>query len=106
MNYGNGYSVGYRNPPLHSRFPPRTSGNPRGRPKGRPNQGPIEKALARTTTITVAGRRKKISITEVLIMQLQQDALAGDKTARRDLLRLAVEYERIAFVTSRDLPQE
>jgi len=32
-----GYTVGYKRPPLHTRFKPGQSGNPRGRPKGRLN---------------------------------------------------------------------
>jgi len=29
------YAVGHKKPPLHTRFPPGQSGNPKGRPKGR-----------------------------------------------------------------------
>ena len=35
---GDGYQVGYRHPPLATRFRPGTSGNPRGRPKGARNR--------------------------------------------------------------------
>ena len=31
------YKVGYKHPPLHTRFKPGQSGNPNGRPKGRLN---------------------------------------------------------------------
>jgi hypothetical protein len=36
-NNGTDYAVGYRRPPLHSRFQPGVSGNPPGRPKGAAN---------------------------------------------------------------------
>jgi hypothetical protein len=40
------YAVGYRRPPLHSRFKKGQSGNPNGRPAGRPNLNTVlERAL-------------------------------------------------------------
>ena len=31
------YEVGYKKPPIHTRFKPGVSGNPKGRPKGTKN---------------------------------------------------------------------
>lgn len=40
------YEVGYGKPPVHSRFRPGVSGNPRGRPVGSENAATFAKNLA------------------------------------------------------------
>lgn len=42
-------AIGYKNPPVNTRFKPGTSGNPKGRPKKNDND-PVKKPRVRTTT--------------------------------------------------------
>jgi hypothetical protein len=84
-----GDSVGYRKPPNHTRFRKGQSGNPSGRPKGsRSLKDAVFKALNETVTITVNGRRKKLTKLQLAIMQLVNKAAAGDRHAIRDCAAL------------------
>lgn len=82
-------AVGYGRPPKRTQFTKGQSGNPKGRPKGSGMRSVAEKVLGRTVPVTVDGVRRKVPITEALMMQLVQKALAGDGAARRDLLKIA-----------------
>lgn len=81
--------VGYRKPPKRTRFKKGQSGNPRGRPKGSGMRSAAEKVLEQTVPITLDGVRRRVPITEALLMQLAQKALVGDSVARRDFLKIA-----------------
>lgn len=84
-----GGPVGYRNPPRQTRFRKGQSGNPRGRRKGSGVRSAAEKVLDRKVTVTVDGKRQKVPITEALMLQLTQKALAGDSKAIRDALKIS-----------------
>lgn len=59
---GLGEKVGYGKPPLHSRFQPGQSGNPRGRPNGTKNlKTDLAEELAERVQITENGRLLNIS---------------------------------------------
>lgn len=88
--------VGYKSPPRHSRFRKGQSGNPRGRRKGTGMRSAAEKVLDRKVMATVDGQRRKVPITEALVLQLAQRALAGDLRATRDFLKIA---DQMAAVT-------
>ncbi len=81
--------VGYKRPPRHGRFRKGQSGNPRGRRKGSSTRSAAEKVLDRKVMATVDGQRRKLPITEALVLQLAQRALAGDLRATRDFLKIA-----------------
>jgi hypothetical protein len=82
-------AVGYGRPPIHSRFKPGQSGNPRGRPKGaRGITSIVAGVLARKVVITEAGRPRKITITEANIRRIAELALKGDLRACRILIEL------------------
>lgn len=81
--------VGYKRPPRHSRFRRGQSGNPRGRRKGSGVRSAAEKVLDRKVTVTIDGKRQKVPITEALVLQLTQRALAGDSKAIRDVLKIS-----------------
>lgn len=85
--------VGYKRPPRHTRFRKGQSGNPRGRRKGSGVRSAAEKVLERKVMATVDGQRQKVPITEALVLQLAQKALAGDHRASREILRIADQVE-------------
>ncbi len=83
------YRVGRGRPPLHSRFKPGRSGNPRGRPKGRKTLGTIlDELLDRKITVGVGPTRRKLTAREAILMQQLQGALKGDRKAAQFLLSL------------------
>ena len=73
-------TVGYMNPPKHTRFKKGKSGNPRGRPRKRDDLNTIlQRVLNRK--IKVKGHERKMRIREALILKLRELALQGDKQA-------------------------
>jgi hypothetical protein len=73
-----GYEVGYGRPPVHTRFKPGQSGNPKGRPKGSKSpKAVLEEVLARPITIIEGGRRRTIKQVEAILMALAAKALRG-----------------------------
>lgn len=85
------YTVGYGRPPVSTRYAPGTSGNPSGRPKGSGGLKPsLDKILRRKVQLKVDGRRKKVPVTEAVLLQLSHKALGGDPAAIREYLRIAM----------------
>ncbi len=71
--------VGYKRPPLATRFKSGQSGNPKGRPKGSRNFATVLQAELNTpVTIRENGRRKKITKREGVAKQLVNKGVAGD----------------------------
>lgn len=87
--------VGYKSPPTEHQFQPgQPSANPKGRPrKNKAYQQAVLEQLNRKLTITVNGRRRKVSVTDVALQQLGNMAAAGDFKAIREINRL---YQQIA----------
>jgi Family of unknown function (DUF5681) len=82
--------VGYKRPPLHTRFRPGMSGNPRGRQKGVRNfAADVKRTLEIPVTLTENGKSKRVSTQEALILRLREKALKGDARALETLLSLA-----------------
>ena len=82
--------VGYKRPPLHSRFQPGASGNPRGRQKGVRNfAADVKRTLEIPVTLSENGKSKRVSTQEALILRLREKALKGDACALETLLSLA-----------------
>ena len=76
------YTVGYRRPPIATRFKAGNSGNPNGRPKGSKNFSTLFAAeLAQTVTLTENGKRKKMAKRQALAKQLVNRALSNDPKA-------------------------
>ena len=79
--------VGYGRPPLHSRFKPGRSGNPRGRPKGARNLAcEVASILGERVTVTENGQRKRITKLQAAIKQLVNRAASGEPRATKLLL--------------------
>lgn len=80
--------VGYKNPPIATRFKPGQSGNRKGRPKGALNMNTVvNKQLEAQVTVTENGRQKRVRKKEVIAMQLVNKAVTGDLKATSMLLR-------------------
>ena len=74
--------VGYKNPPLKSRFKPGRSGNPKGRPRGSRNMTTLlDEELRKPVSITEYGRSRKIPKGKAIVKRLAEKALNGDLKA-------------------------
>jgi Family of unknown function (DUF5681) len=98
----NGFAVGYKKPPRHSRFQPGRSGYPGGRQKGVRNLGSDVK---RTLEVPVRlydeqGRARRVSTQEAALLRLREKALKGDARSIVQLLELAKIFNNNAAVES------
>jgi hypothetical protein len=99
------YKVGYKKPPLHTRFKKGQSGNPRGRPRGAKNFSTVlNDALNERVVVTENGRRRKISKRELGIRQLVDKFAMAEVQATRLLLGLMLERERLAAAPPAERP--
>src|SRR5690349_13734232 len=86
------YKVGYRRPPLETRFRKGQSGNPEGRAKGGKNlRTDLAEELSTPITITVNGKRRKISKQRAVLTALVNDSIKSDQRATALLLKLALQ---------------
>lgn len=99
---GKGYlskgEVGYCRPPAHSQFKPGHSGNPSGRPKR--NAAPDElglllsAALQKEMQIQEGGRSRKTIKADVIVTQLVNQAVKGDRKAIEMVFKLMAGADR------------
>lgn len=81
---GEGDEVGYGKPPVHSRWKPGQSGNPKGRPKKeRSIKKLIERELDRVITIKNRGKEERITIREAIVRKRVSDALSDPRERHR-----------------------
>ena len=94
LNYA---TVGYGNPPEHTRFKKGVSGNPRGRPKGTLNMATVlERMLHEKVVVNEHGRSRTFTKLEVAVKQLIDKATSGELRAFQllsALVRFAEERE-------------
>jgi hypothetical protein len=87
-------AVGYRRPPVHTRFRKGQSGNLRGRPaRGRTMPEAFRRALHSTVVVTENGERKKVARIDVIARQVTNKAAAGDLTAIRVIAQICSEVK-------------
>lgn len=85
------YKVGKNCPPLETRFKKGQSGNSRGRPKKARATDPSEMILKRLTEprlMTVNGKRKRVTMLDMITESTIKRACSGDTQAARLLLSL------------------
>jgi Cu/Ag efflux protein CusF len=88
------YAVGYRKPPIETRFKKGRSGNPKGRPKGSRNFAScLREALAERVPITDRGQTRLVPLIEVVAKRMARDAAAGKDKMMRLLLGAISELE-------------
>jgi hypothetical protein len=88
------YVVGYRRPPKATKFMPGKSGNPGGRPKGSRSVGAILNGVIRQRiTVTENGKTRRLTVLDVALRRLVNDAMRNDPRALKLLLSLVERYQ-------------
>ena len=91
------YSIGYGRPPLHTRFRPGESGNPRGRPKGQQNaKSIVKKVLDEPVTVREGEKTRKASKFEALVQANVLKAMKGDPRASAFVITLLTRTGQLA----------
>ena len=83
-------------PPVANRFRKGQSGNPKGRPKARLGHAPsaFDVVIDRTLRVTQDGRPREVTVEQALQHRTYQDAIAGSRAARREVLRMIAKREK------------
>jgi hypothetical protein len=96
-----GFAVGYKKPPQHSRFQPGRSGNPRGKQKGVRNFGTdVKRTLEVPVRLNDQGRARRVSTQEAALLRLREKALKGDARSIVQFLELAKIFNNNTSVES------
>jgi hypothetical protein len=89
---GGKYQVGYGRPPVHSRFQPGTSGNPKGRSKRSKARNLLEElqqVYLQDISVGDGESKRRMSAVVVLYEKLLRDALKGNAKATALAVKLA-----------------
>jgi len=89
--------AGSKSPPSATRFRKGQSGNPAGRPKKAtlaPQASAFDVVIDRRLTITQGGRQREVTVDEALQHKTYQDAIAGGRIARREVLKMIAKREQ------------
>ena len=82
--------VGYKRPPVHSRFKPGQSGNPTGRAKGRRNlKTMFNQILNEQVSLRDGSEVRQVSKMEAVLRRVVVDAVKGDQRRMATEFRLA-----------------
>ncbi len=82
-------------PPVSTRFRKGQSGNPRGRPrKPVARHSAFDVVIDRTLTIIQGGKPREVTVDEALQHKTYQDAIAGNRAARREVLKMIARREK------------
>lgn len=91
MSESNGgeYEVGFKRPPVHTRFKKGESGNCKGRPKNTKNlKTDLNEELREKVTLKDGDRTKRISKQRAIVKTLTNKTLKGDARAANTLIGL------------------
>jgi Family of unknown function (DUF5681) len=84
--------VGYKKPPLHTRFRPGRSGNPNGRPKHSRNlKTVIQQTLTERIVVREGEKTRGISKIEGVVLRQIESALKGNDRAALATLKIAAQ---------------
>ena len=96
-----GFAVGYKKPPQHSRFQPGRSGNPHGKQKGVRNLGSdVKRTLEVPVRLNEQGRARRVSTQHAVLLRLREKALNGDARSIVQILELAKIFNNSTAVES------
>jgi hypothetical protein len=101
-----GYEVGYGRPPMHSRFQPGASGNPRGRPKPlkpRNVMKQIRDVYLREVTVHDGLKTRRVPAILLLVQKQLNDAIRGDRRAANAAYKIAGDCGALKFVEKLDV---
>jgi hypothetical protein len=91
------YRVGYKKPPLHSRFRKGQSGNPTGGRRHRPHDGRLVALLAAALDAKMpGGPRRRVTTRQAIVKGLVEKSAKGDLRATKLLLDLVLKTELAA----------
>ena len=91
MTENKGYLVGYKKPPIHTRFSKGQSGNPKGRPRGSVGlKTDLMAELSERLPVTERGEQRKLTKQRIVVKALANKAMTGDVRASAKLLDLIV----------------
>ncbi|HZU91022.1 MAG TPA: DUF5681 domain-containing protein [Stellaceae bacterium] len=91
------YEIGYKRPPLHTRFQKGRSGNPRGRPRGSKNlAGLLAAALNQPVVVVDNGQRRTMTKRDLVLVQLVNRSAKADLRATKILIDILQDVERRA----------
>lgn len=85
------YPVGYKKPPVASRFQPGKSGYPQGRNKGSKNlKTLVKEAMTARILIQEGATSRRVSKIEAVVMRQLQSALKGNERAAMAAIKMAM----------------
>lgn len=90
------HKIGYKKPPLTTRFKPGQSGNPKGRPKKEPKTVETEEAMIErilAEKLTLANGKQMIFQEALLRKALNKAAEKGNLKLLRDLMKISSSSE-------------
>lgn len=81
------YKIGFCKPPVHTRFKPGQSGNPKGRPRGiMDTHRLIDAILSKKVSAIIDGVPIKITKKQAMLLRLANNAASGDINSLRLLM--------------------
>ena len=97
--------AGPKHPPASSQFRKGQSGNPKGRPRSaRATAGSaFDIVIDKTLTVTQGGVPREVTVEEALQHRTYQDAIAGNRSARREILKMIAAREK--YLAAQQPPQ-